>query len=46
MAELGVRLAEVGYAVIGMAIEGHGRSKGPRCYISSFHHVIQDHRYL
>lgn len=38
----GTRLACDGYAVIGMDYEGHGRSRGARCYIKKFDNVVND----
>lgn len=37
-----MKLACAGYAVIGMDYEGHGRSKGARCYIKKFDNVVND----
>ncbi|XP_068662411.1 caffeoylshikimate esterase-like isoform X2 [Aristolochia californica] len=42
MRECGERLSEAGYAVFGMDYEGHGRSRGPRCYIKKFENVVDD----
>ncbi|KAG9443811.1 hypothetical protein H6P81_015151 [Aristolochia fimbriata] len=42
MRECGVRLSAAGYAVFGMDYEGHGRSRGPRCYIKKFENVVDD----
>ncbi|XP_021906666.1 caffeoylshikimate esterase isoform X2 [Carica papaya] len=36
------RLASAGYAVFGMDYEGHGRSRGARCYIKKFDNIIND----
>ncbi|XP_056689763.1 caffeoylshikimate esterase isoform X2 [Spinacia oleracea] len=38
----GIKLACAGYAVIGMDYEGHGRSKGARCYIKKFDNIVND----
>jgi len=38
----GIRLACAGYAVIGMDYEGHGKSKGARCYIKKFENIVND----
>ncbi|XP_020592015.1 caffeoylshikimate esterase-like [Phalaenopsis equestris] len=38
----GTRLAAAGYAVFGIDYEGHGRSKGARCYISKFDNIVAD----
>lgn len=35
-------MASYGYAVIGIDYEGHGRSKGSRCYIQKFDNIIND----
>jgi len=40
--ECGITLACAGYAVIGMDYEGHGRSKGARCYIKKFENIVND----
>jgi len=42
MRECGVRLARAGYAVFGIDYEGHGRSKGSRCYIKKFENIVND----
>jgi alpha-beta hydrolase superfamily lysophospholipase len=42
MRECGIRLASAGYAVFGMDYEGHGRSKGARCYIKKFSNIVND----
>lgn len=42
MRECGIRLACAGYAVIGMDYEGHGKSKGARCYIKKFENIVND----
>ncbi|XP_018460345.2 caffeoylshikimate esterase-like [Raphanus sativus] len=42
MSECGIRLASAGYAVFGMDYEGHGRSKGARCYIKKFGNLVND----
>lgn len=38
----GTRLASAGYAVFGIDYEGHGRSRGARCYIKKFNNVVSD----
>ncbi|KAI3861747.1 hypothetical protein MKW92_053082 [Papaver armeniacum] len=38
----GTRLACAGYAVIGIDYEGHGRSRGARCYIKKFSNIVND----
>lgn len=40
--ECGIRLASAGYAVFGIDYEGHGRSKGARCYIKKFSNIVND----
>lgn len=40
--ECGTRLAAAGYAVFGIDYEGHGRSKGARCYIKKFENIVND----
>ena len=40
--ECGIRLARAGYAVFGIDYEGHGRSKGARCYIKKFDNIVND----
>lgn len=40
--ECGIRMASAGYAVFGMDYEGHGRSKGARCYIKKFGNIVND----
>jgi caffeoylshikimate esterase len=40
--ECGIRLARAGYAVFGIDYEGHGRSKGARCYIKKFENIVND----
>lgn len=42
MRGIGVRLAQAGYVVFGLDIEGHGRSEGLRCCINKFSYVIND----
>ncbi|KFK35464.1 hypothetical protein AALP_AA5G287400 [Arabis alpina] len=42
MRECGIRMASAGYAVFGMDYEGHGRSKGARCYIKKFANIVND----
>ncbi|KAL4310038.1 hypothetical protein GQ457_01G053830 [Hibiscus cannabinus] len=42
MRECGTRLATAGYAVFGIDYEGHGRSKGARCYIKKFKNIVND----
>ncbi|TYJ21835.1 hypothetical protein E1A91_A08G088500v1 [Gossypium mustelinum] len=36
------RLAAAGYGVFGIDYEGHGRSKGARCYIKKFENIVND----
>ncbi|KAL1827355.1 hypothetical protein ACET3Z_005767 [Daucus carota] len=38
----GTRLAKYGYAVVGIDYEGHGQSRGPRCYIKKFENIVND----
>lgn len=38
----GTRLANYGYAVVGIDYEGHGRSMGARCYIKKFENIVND----
>ncbi|KAH0978252.1 hypothetical protein GBA52_027971 [Prunus armeniaca] len=40
--QCGVRLANAGYAVFGIDYEGHGRSRGARCYIKKFENIVND----
>ncbi|KAM1604636.1 hypothetical protein ACFX1Z_031095 [Malus domestica] len=40
--ECGIRLANAGYAVFGIDYEGHGRSRGARCYIKKFENIVND----
>ncbi|KAI3893338.1 hypothetical protein MKW92_017779 [Papaver armeniacum] len=40
MKDCGTRLAE--YGVIGIDYEGHGRSRGARCYIKNFSNIVTD----
>ncbi|KAK9281872.1 hypothetical protein L1049_004779 [Liquidambar formosana] len=42
MRACGTTLASAGYAVIGIDYEGHGRSRGARCYIKKFDNIIND----
>ncbi|CAN6467730.1 unnamed protein product [Victoria cruziana] len=44
IAKIGVgrRLAAAGFGVFGMDYEGHGRSKGARCYIKKFGNIVAD----
>ncbi|KAL5795618.1 hypothetical protein ACOSQ2_000438 [Xanthoceras sorbifolium] len=42
MRECGTRLASAGYAVFGIDYEGHGRSRGARCYIKKFDNIVND----
>ncbi|XP_047060876.1 caffeoylshikimate esterase-like isoform X1 [Lolium rigidum] len=42
MRACGLRLAAAGYGVFGMDYEGHGKSMGTRCYIRSFHRLVED----
>ncbi|CAN6561515.1 unnamed protein product [Malus baccata var. baccata] len=42
MRECGIRLANAGYAVFGIDYEGHGRSRGARCYIKKFENIVND----
>lgn len=38
----GTRLATAGYAVYGIDYEGHGKSRGARCYIKKFDNIVND----
>ncbi|KAK1356926.1 Caffeoylshikimate esterase [Heracleum sosnowskyi] len=38
----GTRLAQYGYAVVGIDYEGHGQSMGARCYIKKFENIVND----
>eukprot|EP00262_Sarcandra_glabra_P019670 TRINITY_DN7506_c0_g1_i1.p1 TRINITY_DN7506_c0_g1~~TRINITY_DN7506_c0_g1_i1.p1 ORF type:complete len:222 (-),score=28.59 TRINITY_DN7506_c0_g1_i1:200-865(-) len=38
----GTRLASAGYGVFGIDYEGHGRSRGARCYIKKFENIVND----
>ncbi|PON55316.1 Alpha/beta hydrolase fold [Trema orientale] len=38
----GIKLACAGFAVFGIDYEGHGRSRGARCYIKKFENIIDD----
>ncbi|XP_058083352.1 caffeoylshikimate esterase [Magnolia sinica] len=38
----GMRLARAGYGVFGIDYEGHGRSRGARCYIKKFENIVND----
>ncbi|KAI3885634.1 hypothetical protein MKW92_049630 [Papaver armeniacum] len=42
MKDCGTRLASAGYGVIGIDYEGHGRSRGARCYIEKFTNIVTD----
>ncbi|GLJ10764.1 hypothetical protein SUGI_0134520 [Cryptomeria japonica] len=42
MRECGVRLARAGYGVFGIDYQGHGKSKGQRCYIKKFSNIVDD----
>ncbi|XP_031496577.2 caffeoylshikimate esterase-like [Nymphaea colorata] len=42
MRGVGRRLASAGFGVFGMDYEGHGRSKGARCYIKKFSNIVND----
>lgn len=42
MRDCGIRLARAGYGVFGIDYEGHGKSKGPRCYIKRFSNIVND----
>lgn len=42
MRECGTRLAGAGYGVFGIDYEGHGRSRGARCYIKKFDNIVND----
>lgn len=42
MRDCGIRLARAGYGVFGIDYEGHGKSKGPRCYIKRFSNIVKD----
>ncbi|KAL5983729.1 hypothetical protein ACLOJK_017820 [Asimina triloba] len=39
---VGIRLARAGYGVFGIDYEGHGRSRGARCYIKKFENIVND----
>jgi Serine aminopeptidase, S33 len=39
---MAIRLVQAGYAVYGIDYEGHGKSSGKRCYISSFDCIVSD----
>ncbi|KAJ8543287.1 hypothetical protein K7X08_005810 [Anisodus acutangulus] len=39
---VGTKLANNGYAVVGIDYEGHGRSAGARCYIKRFDNIVND----
>jgi acylglycerol lipase len=38
----GIRLAQAGYAVFGLDVEGHGKSDGLQAYIPSFNNIVDD----
>ncbi len=38
----GIRLAQAGYAVFGLDVEGHGKSDGLHAYIPSFNNIVDD----
>jgi acylglycerol lipase len=38
----GIRLAQAGYAVFGIDVQGHGKSDGLQAYIPSFNDVVDD----
>ncbi|GLT42450.1 hypothetical protein SLA2020_164480 [Shorea laevis] len=42
MRECGTTLASAGYGVYGIDYEGHGRSRGARCYIKKFDNIVND----
>ncbi|KAI3937240.1 hypothetical protein MKW92_051289 [Papaver armeniacum] len=42
MKDCGTRLASAGYGVIGIDYQGHGRSRGARCYIEKFTDIVTD----
>lgn len=42
LSDTGVRLAQVGYAVIGIDYEGHGKSAGTRGYIKSIDDLVTE----
>ncbi|KAI3861739.1 hypothetical protein MKX03_025144 [Papaver bracteatum] len=42
MKDCGTRLACAGYGVMGIDYEGHGRSRGTRCYIKNFSNIVTD----
>lgn len=42
LSECGTRLAGAGYGVYGIDYEGHGKSRGARCYIKKFNNIVND----
>jgi hypothetical protein len=42
VAGTGIRLAQAGYAVFGLDVEGHGKSDGLQAYIPSFNNIVDD----
>ncbi|KAJ3687325.1 hypothetical protein LUZ61_016489 [Rhynchospora tenuis] len=42
LTDTAIRLVRAGYAVYGIDYEGHGKSSGKRCYISSFDRIVSD----
>ncbi|KAB1202985.1 Caffeoylshikimate esterase [Morella rubra] len=44
LSDSAIRLSRAGYAVFGIDFEGHGRSKGVRCYIKKFENIVDDCR--